>query len=163
MHLLGQVRSSTPFSIEPNTVAMVCNGLLNGRRWSLQSLSLWWFMVLVCGCGLCSDGGEVVVVVSNNRSVGWVGFAVGVVVALVGSDGVVGLLQVFWIWVLLKDLGFVTVDLAEFCGQWWLWVEIWWCRGGFVGFFFWIWVLLLRWWLWLAEVVVMVDLRLDNG
>ena len=92
-------------------------------------------MVLVCGCGFCSDGGEVVVVVSNNRSVGWVGFAVGVVVALVGFDGVVGLLQVFWIWVLLKDLGFVAVDLAEFWGQWWLWVEIWWCRGGFVGFF----------------------------
>ena len=57
---------------------------------------------------------------------------------------------------MLKDLGFVAVDLAEFCGQWWLWVKIWWCRGGFVGFF-WIWVLLLRWWLWLAEVVVMED------
>ena len=33
---------------------------------------------------------------------------------------------------------------------------------GLLGFFR-IWVLLLRWWLWLAEVVVMVDLRLDNG
>ena len=62
----------------------------------------------------------------------------------------------------MKDLGFVIVDLAKFYGQWWLWVEIWWCHGGFVGFF-WIWVLLLRWWLWLAEVVVMADLRLDNG
>ena len=31
-----------------------------------------------------------------------------------------------------------------------MWVKIWWCCGGFVGFF-WIWVLLLRWWLWLAE------------
>ena len=56
----------------------------------------------------------------------------------------------------MKDLGFVIVDLAKFYGQWWLWVEIWWCHGGFVGFF-WIWVLLLRWWLWLAEVVVMED------
>ena len=54
------------------------------------------------------------------------------------------------------DLGFVAVDLAEFCGQWWLWVKIWWCRDGLVGFF-WIWVLLLRWWLWLAEVVVMAE------
>ena len=54
------------------------------------------------------------------------------------------------------------MDLAKFYGQWWLWVEIWCCHGGFVGFF-WIWVLLLRWWLWLAEVVVMADLRLDNG
>ena len=37
--------------------------------------------------------------------------------------------------------------------------------GAVVGLlgFFWIWVLLLRWWLWLAEMVVMVDLRLDNG
>ena len=149
MHLLGQVRSSTPFSTEPNTVAMVCNGLLNGRRWSLQSLSLWWFMVLVCGCGLCSDGGEVVVVVSNNRSVGWVGFAVGVVVALVGSDGVVGLLQVFWIWVLLKDLGFVTVDLA-----WVLWPVV------VVS-----WDMMVPWWVcwvffldlgFVAEVVVVV-------
>ena len=33
---------------------------------------------------------------------------------------------------------------------------------GLLGFFR-IWVLLLRWWLWLAEMVVMVDLRLDNG
>ena len=36
---------------------------------------------------------------------------------------------------MLKDLGFVAVDLVEFCGQWWLWVKIWWCSGGFVGFF----------------------------
>ena len=57
---------------------------------------------------------------------------------------------------MLKDLCFVAMDLAEFCGQWWLWVKIWWCRGGFVGFF-WIWVLLLRWWLWLAKVVVMAE------
>ena len=35
----------------------------------------------------------------------------------------------------MKDLGFVAVDLAKFCGEWWLWVKIWWCRGGFVGFF----------------------------
>ena len=57
---------------------------------------------------------------------------------------------------MLKDLCFVAMDLAEFCGQWWLWVKIWWCCGGFVGFF-WIWVLLLRWWLWLAKVVVMAE------
>nr|POE95361.1 hypothetical protein CFP56_42863 [Quercus suber] len=38
----------------------------------------------------------------------------------------------------------------------WLWVKIWWYRGGFVGCF-WIWVLLLRWCLWLAEVVVVED------
>ena len=50
---------------------------------------------------------------------------------------------------MLKDLGFVAVDLAEFCGQWWLWVQIWWCRDGFVGLF-WIWVLLL--WIWLSFV-----------
>ena len=55
---------------------------------------------------------------------------------------------------MLKDLGFVAMDLAKICGQWWLWVKIWWCRGGLLGFF-WIWVLLLSWWLWLAEVVVM--------
>ena len=58
---------------------------------------------------------------------------------------------------MLKDLGFVAMDLVEFCGQWWLWVKMWWCCGGFVGFFFLIWVLLLRWWLWLAEVVVNDD------
>ena len=53
---------------------------------------------------------------------------------------------------MLKDLGFVAVDWLSFmanggCGL---------RYGGFVGFF-WIWVLLLRWWLWLAEVVVMED------
>ena len=36
---------------------------------------------------------------------------------------------------MLKDLGFVAMDLVEFCGQWWLWVKMWWCCGGFVGFF----------------------------
>ena len=39
-------------------------------------------------------------------------------IVVVGSDGVLGLLKVFWIWVLLKDLGFVAVDLVEFCVQW---------------------------------------------
>lgn len=31
-------------------------------------------MVLVCSGGLCSDGGEVVVMVSNSRFVGYGGF-----------------------------------------------------------------------------------------
>ena len=53
---------------------------------------------------------------------------------------------------MLKDLGFVAVDWLSFmanggCGL---------RYGGFVGFF-WIWVLLLRWWLWLAEVLVMAE------
>ena len=51
-------------------------------------------------------------------------------------------LQWGWLWILMEwfttsflDLSFVAMDLVEFCGQWWLWVKMWWCCGGFVGFF----------------------------
>ena len=49
-------------------------GFWIGLIWVAVSVGLWWFkfqfMVLVCGGGLCNNGGEVVVMVSAIGSMG---------------------------------------------------------------------------------------------